>query len=337
MHLINLVPSAPVLFYDFFPQFGHILGEIFTTGCHSQIQAYHASTNISNLEITGWAVIDCLYNVSDAGRQITYAGTGVLLGLLPTILSIFGSNTWETALLSTKRPFLSFLLALGAPVVTPTRLFDSTDAREFLSVPSAERLKLPLPTTLFSQRLLCVIEYALALAAIANVTSIAVQLAVMAVTLSVSPISQRYHWILWTYIAAAIHSFGLLAFHSRSEWRHLASSPQTDEAKLSKALHHRVRSCIANEFQLCSQHAPQRFMWRRENLLSFLLSAWVSFLIVAHIIYGTTIFSSTQLVLGADAIGIIARYMASAIVCRAVLVFELYGLRHVSELELATN
>jgi hypothetical protein len=63
------------------------------------------------------------------------------------------------------------------------------------------------------------------------------------------------------------------------------------------------------------------------NLWTFLLSAFVSFLIVAHIIYGTALFSTIQLVLGGDALEIIARYLASAVVCRAVLVFELHGLR----------
>jgi hypothetical protein len=112
-------------------------------------------------------------------------------------------------------------------------------------------------------------------------------------------------------------------------------SSVTHEAELSKPLLQRIRNYISDEFQLCSQHAPHTFTWRHESLVSILLSAWVSFVTVAHIIYGTTLFSTIQFVLGGDAIVLIARYMASAIVCRAVLLYELHGLRSVTKLELA--
>jgi hypothetical protein len=210
MHLIDLVTSSPVLFYDFFPEFDRIVGGQFRNICHVEIEDYHASTNTSNVASTGYAAINCLYNssVTDSATQINYGGTGVLLGLLPTILSILGSNTWETALLSTQRPVLSFLLALGAPVVTPARLFDFTDPRAFLELKGEKTFNLRQPKNKYFGLLLLVIEYALALAAIVNVTSIALDLSIKAASIGIAPISQRFHWLLWTYIAAVIHIFG---------------------------------------------------------------------------------------------------------------------------------
>ena len=89
---------------------------------------------------------------------------------------------------------------------------------------------------------------------------------------------------------------------------------------------------VTIELQLCSQATKGEYQLLNDNLWSFSLLAWTSFLIVGHIIYGTALFSTTQLVLAADALKIIARYMASAIICRAVLVFELHGLRDKVEL-----
>ena len=145
MRLVDLVLSSPVLFYEIFPEFNRIVGEEFRDICHAEITKYHASTNTPDIDSSGYAAINCLYNnnVTDSATLINYAGTGVLLGLLPTTLSIFGSNTWETALLSTRRPVLSFLLALGAPVVTPARLFDSMDPREFLKLGKEPHFSLP--------------------------------------------------------------------------------------------------------------------------------------------------------------------------------------------------
>jgi hypothetical protein len=130
-----------------------------------------------------------------------------------------------------------------------------------------------------------VIEYALALAAIANVTLIALQLAMMAVSIGVAPVSQRFHWLLWTYIAAAIHLFGLWAF-----WVRFSYTIDEADPDRPKTFFQRIRSFIRAEFQLCGQPTEWDVKLLPENLCSVLLSAWVSFLIVGHIIYGTTLF-----------------------------------------------
>lgn len=48
----------------------------------------------------------------------------VVLGLMPTLLATIGPSIAEMAVLSSYRPFLCFLIALGAPAIWPTRLLE---------------------------------------------------------------------------------------------------------------------------------------------------------------------------------------------------------------------
>ena len=47
------------------------------------------------------------------------AAASVLLGLLPTILSLAGSSTLEVGLIALQRPFLASLLGTASPAVYP--------------------------------------------------------------------------------------------------------------------------------------------------------------------------------------------------------------------------
>jgi hypothetical protein len=49
------------------------------------------------------------------------AGTSILLGLIPTILSVLGFSVAKMALLHIQRPLLSVLLSLGTPADYPER------------------------------------------------------------------------------------------------------------------------------------------------------------------------------------------------------------------------
>lgn len=130
---------SPSLFRDYFPKFYAYIGPTFESKCQGQIEAYHESASQMALLGSCHNVINCLVDSLNNIGQLTFAITAVILGLAPTILSILGSNTIETALLSSKRPLLGFLLSLAAPVITPIRAFEQIDPRTFLLVPARER------------------------------------------------------------------------------------------------------------------------------------------------------------------------------------------------------
>lgn len=49
------------------------------------------------------------------------AAAAIMLGLLPTLLSLLGSTTTEYGLVSIRRPLFSLLIGLGSPAVSPLR------------------------------------------------------------------------------------------------------------------------------------------------------------------------------------------------------------------------
>ena len=241
------------------------------------------------------------------------------------VLSILGSYTSETALLSSKRPLLGFLLSLGAPVITPLRAFEQTDPRDFLLVPASERWQQPRLKPA-AEKVLCFSEYAVALAAIANVSHATFQLAFMSTAVSLS-CSLRWEFLFWYYLAAGIHAFGQIAFATRARWPRSSDQPKASRYSVINAL----SRWFKDELRPCRQREPHKFQWGRENLASILMSAVVGFLTMVHIIYGTSLLSSVVLVGPTDGTVLIARFAASALVTRGLLLFELYGLRETLE------
>ena len=61
---------------------------------------------------------------------------------------------------------------------------------------------------------------------------------------------------------------------------------------------------------------------------------WIALILAyAHWVLGTLVFSSTLFIGTLDALGVFTRYLASALVCRMILLVELAGIRGVEEAE----
>jgi hypothetical protein len=54
---------------------------------------------------------------------------------------------------------------------------------------------------------------------------------------------------------------------------------------------------------------------------------------VAHIIYGTVVFASILFICAQDAVSVVSRYLASALVCRVIVMIEISGMREVVQME----
>jgi len=245
--------SSPSLFQRYFRQFYSYFGANFESHCQQQIQIYHNSTSQTAINDSCYNVINCLVQSLDARGQLLLAVTTVSLGLAPTILSILGSNTVETALLISKRPLLGFLLSLGAPVITPIRAFEQVDPRNFLLIPALERWSPPLLKPL-TERLVCLIEYTLVLAALTNVTYIALELAFMSFPIS-TECNQRWEYLLWVYIASLPHIFGLAAFATRAKWPRSLNQAKISRFRIINAL----SRWFKDEFKPCRQRERHAF------------------------------------------------------------------------------
>ncbi|PHH84437.1 hypothetical protein CDD83_1940 [Cordyceps sp. RAO-2017] len=83
---------------------------------------------------------------------------------------------------------------------------------------------------------------------------------------------------------------------------------------------------VPNEFIPSAFQRPCRLVWRREHAAFYAVSWFLSIVTVAHVLFGTLIFSSLLFFSVRDSVKVVARYAGSAIVCRAVVRFELAGL-----------
>lgn len=72
-------------------------------------------------------VTGCVLDGLAGADKANMASATVILGLLPSTLSLAGSNTAETGLLMLRRPMLAFLLGAGSPAINPPRTFEYLD------------------------------------------------------------------------------------------------------------------------------------------------------------------------------------------------------------------
>lgn len=162
----------PKQFEQWFPQFAPYFAQILRNNCSTE---YHAFLT----ELDPWPnyhanlVVSCILGRFDESGKAQLAASSVLLGLLPTILGMVGSNTTEIGLLALRQPFLAFLLSLGAPVLSPVRSFEYRDPAELL-----KNKQEGIQIFVTWRQHLYLVEYLVALIAIGNTAHLIWQLCV---------------------------------------------------------------------------------------------------------------------------------------------------------------
>jgi hypothetical protein len=86
---------------------------------------------------------DCILANTTETNKANMASAGVVLGLMPSLLSSLGPTVTESSTLMLERPFLSSLLAIGAPAFYPFGPFDHQDPLEALKKPLRQLPSLP--------------------------------------------------------------------------------------------------------------------------------------------------------------------------------------------------
>lgn len=243
------------------------------------------------------------------------AAGAVVLGLLPTILALAGSNTIELGLLCFRRPLLAFLLGLGTPAIMPIRTFDYRNPAELLQKRQGapEALKASRPQA----KIIVALQYILTCAALANVAHTTWQLTLFTV-ISFAPATQ-FLPSMWVVLAIVIHMFGTTAIALRMKLTlRNALKPKT---AIKKRFH--------EEFNLCAHHSKAQLTLHPETN-SFILFSWLTSMgTILHIIFGTLVFSSMLFIASGDAVIVVGRLLASTAVCRVILMFEISGMRQV--------
>lgn len=324
-HNADIVAAGPPHFQQWFPQFASDLETTLQDACSIEYQHYYLNevglyANIENplgchansinpLGCLASAVVDCMLSNTNESTKANFASAAVLLGVMPTTLGLLGSNTVETALLALRRPILALLLASGAPTVSPLRTFDYGKPHKVLSKSFMHRPFPDLKSRPRSAAAISLLEYVFAGIAVANLAHVCWQVSYLAVC-GFTP-ETAYLPLLWAFLAVVIHLFGAITNRFRISLKLIQGTPFE----------------FMREFQL-NAHLPRATLkFKRESYLFIILSWLTSIGSVLHIMFGTLVFSSVLFISTRDAAYVVLRFVLSAVICRAVLMLELSGMR----------
>lgn len=308
--------SAAVHFKHWYPQYRHVFESIMEEYCQAEYHGYQTEVAPKDyLSGTVTPVIDCILKNLNETRKSNMAAAAVVLGLLPTTLGLVGSTTMEVGLVALRRPFLAFLLAAGAPAVSPIRTFDYVDPKELLQKPPGSVKVFSMgPTKKFAIALL---QYVVAAAAVLNLATVSYQLCIRTVC-SFAP-ETAYEPAVWAFLAVAVHIFGSWSVYLRV--RMVTGGSGVGRGRLWQR--------ILREFTPSAAREEAELEIKDETYGYIFLAWFTSMGTVLHIVYGTLLFSSIIFISTGDAVLVVVRYLSSTLVCRAIVMFELSGLRQV--------
>ncbi|KAB8226089.1 hypothetical protein BDV33DRAFT_186886 [Aspergillus novoparasiticus] len=294
--------AAPNQFQHWYKQFRSQIEFVLSNNCSEQYQNYLNKTPGFDPEYQLWydptkgsaltaPLVSCMLSNLPENVKANMANAGVILGLLPTMLSMLGSNTVDTAILArvAGRPFLSLCLALGSPAVIPDRPFEYSN-------------------------------YIVALGAVANIATVCYQLGIQCICNYATEVTAQP--LIWAFIIGLIHIGGTIALSLRYR---VIRSPVGEPHIAPPSL---FRRYLIREITPSLYSTPPPDVDEIEESYLFLLFSWcVSTGAVVHILYGTMVLSSLLFISVEDALANAGRFLASVVCCRAVLAYELAGLR----------
>jgi hypothetical protein len=189
-------------FETWFSTYGHHFEKSSTTTCNHTLQQYKNRSSSSPfpwLEVAHHA--DCILANTTETIKFNMASAGIVLGLMPGILSTLGPNLAESPMLVFERPLLSLLLALSGPTFCPFPPFDHQDPRQALKQPL--RSLSSIPSSRLALVLISLLQYVLAFAAAVNVVTTSLQLGLK--TVLTWKKNQSYLPLIWVITPITIH------------------------------------------------------------------------------------------------------------------------------------
>jgi hypothetical protein len=276
-------------YQHFFPDVRAEITEALIQNCSSLFKSY-LQEDIILYGSYCVKIYSCIVENLDQYTQANMASWGVLLGLTPWLLSTLGSTTIEMSLLSSRRPLLAAMLVLGSPAMNPVRAFDDYN-------PIEKQLLLGLkqwaPSKVSGTRcaFYILLEFAAAAASIANLATMSWTLARNTISTMSCDDSDTLAE-LWIGLVLFTHLFGIITLVSRAEIE--VDGEERDVKWKFRKVRHWLR--LVREFRLCVNQQPLQITWGEENWKFFFWSWLAAFYTVAHLAFGTLVFSSLSFV-----------------------------------------
>ncbi|GAP86987.1 hypothetical protein SAMD00023353_2401440 [Rosellinia necatrix] len=330
--LVSVIQATPTHQFDhFFPGWNARVQAILRDNCSEPYAEYltgNVNQTLGKLSLVN-PVIDCVLEAFPESRKAELATGALVLGLIPTILQSIGSSTAETALVGLRRPLLGFLISAGSPAVSMMKTSEFATAIAELAGGHGAPEGFGIASLRWSRGrgtwalLIGLVQYVAVGAAVANVLHLAWELGIYAVAIFAP--DTVFGVPLWTLGAAAIHLAGCLAVWVRVRTRILDARDDADYAALSKPLN----TWVPNQFIPAVFHPPIVLELRQDagsSVWFYILSWVISIGILAQVAFGTLVLSGLLFFSLVDCLTIVGRYTLSAVVCRAVVRFELSGM-----------
>lgn len=257
---------------------------------------------------------DCILKILPETIKSNMNSAGVLLGLMPVLLSNLGPKLDESSVLMLERPVLVLLLLLGGPAISVGRPFQSQGPFG----PEQTLPKLSLWSSSWPQKtytIILLLEYLLALAAIANTTVTSLELGLK--TVLTWKKANSFLPLIWMLVPVAVHIFVALLL------RYHRGASKLRRSQFTKLLKNEMSLCLFHKRYAHSPPEPATLFQK----FQVILFGFAEVLGIIHSIMGTLVFSSLLFVSVVDAVYIFARYAASALVVKLVILAELSGLQ----------
>lgn len=226
-------------------------------------------------------------------------------------------------MLALRRPGLALLLAAGSPAVSPLRTFDYRGYAELLQIRSHSENR-PIPMSACQHNTKLALEYVLAAAAVANVVLNSWQLSNRTIYAG-----GAQTWglpLLWALLTIPAHLFGAIAVYLRVDLQSVDGATRSG-AESQLFSHVSVSKHTREEFRLSASQKPMVMALRKESYI-FLFASWLtSTFVIVHIMFGTLVLGSSLFISPPDAARVVGQYLVSTLVCRAIVSFEMRGIR----------
>ncbi|KAH7017988.1 uncharacterized protein B0I36DRAFT_354313 [Microdochium trichocladiopsis] len=361
---VGVAQATPTTNFDqFFPDWNEMLQGILRDNCSAEYAVYKTGEREPGAPLSSLItpVINCILETMPEFRKAELSASAVILGLLPTMLQTLGSTPAETALLSLRRPVLAFLLALGSPSVATMKTSEFMTTIQDLVEKGDTR-----PTTISTFRwryvtskwrvAMSVAEYLVTMVAVANVVYLAYQLGFHAIVMFAP--ETIFMLPLWTFICVVIHMGGVLILYLKlridrkapkhddqprqrghemynpEPYRGIGEQQQQQQQSHSTAseplvlgILRRRTTGLSQEVTPAAFQEPKRLRWRKQTLFANFLIWLLSFGTLVNLVFGSMIFSSLLFFSVREVLLIVTRYVASTLICRAIVRLELSGMK----------
>ncbi|KAI1328071.1 hypothetical protein F5Y16DRAFT_369988, partial [Xylariaceae sp. FL0255] len=273
-------------------------------------------------------VVECLLENGSQYIQAAESSATVLLGVIPPILASLSASADELAALNVacRRPLLGFLITLGSPSIHLDRIFDVGDLSKLLeNHPSS--LTLPDIERSWQRWVVVVSQYSLAAAAAANVLLLNYQLGLGTICAWWS--NSTIGPLLWGWLS--IPAYIVATISLRLRMRRIYSDEDLDTRirflDWCRLLPTRLYNFTKSELVPTVAQKDIRVRIFEETKISVAISWFLSTLIVIWVIFGSFLLYALLFIGPFNALVVIARYLASALLCRMIVIFEISGLR----------